>query len=430
VRTEGSSKAVSVGALSTPLEPGNYTFQAVSGAFGEIVGSSLQITVTPPLEQPDKATFQKYFSDMGLGKLPVGGKLAQDFQQNATIFSSGDLIFLYGTVIQEVQVSAQYYSVATKQSADAPAPPTPMKVGGFASSRTLTLPVGKYDLKVYVGAVLVAVFPFEVLAATSSQPSPTSSEQPDKATFQKYFSDMGLGKLPAGGKLAQDLQQNATIFSSGDSISLYGNVIQEVQISARYYNVATKQSVDAGAPPAPYKVGGFGGAGPLTLPVGKYDLKVYVGAVLVAVFPFEVIATLTTTPSSQPTPQPSPTSSILQPDKTTFSIYFRDMGLGKITTGGKLPQDLQQNVTVFTGGDQLTLYGNIIKECQQPRYEIYYVQANKVVKGGGLSFPTIKPGFDAVGFVSVDTLDVPVGNYEYKVYIGDVFVAVFPFEVR
>jgi hypothetical protein len=303
VRTEGSSKAVSVGALSTPLEPGNYTFQAVSGALGEIVGSSLQITVTPPLEQPDKATFQKYFSDMGLGKIPTGGKLPQDLQQNVTVFSSGDQFTIYGTVIQEVQASARYYNVATKQSVDAPAAPTPLKVGGFAGSSTLTLPVGKYDCKVYVGAVLVAVFPFEV------------------------------------------------------------------------------------------------------------------------------IATLTTTPSSQPTPQPSPKSSE-QPDKATFSIYFRDMGLGKITTGGKLPQDLQQNVTVFAVGDQLTLYGNIIKECQQPRYEIYYVQVNKVVKGGGLSFPTIKPGFDAVGFISVDTLDLPVGNYEYKVYIGDVFVAVFPFEVR
>jgi hypothetical protein len=303
VQTEGSSKAVSVGALSTPLEPGNYTFQAVSGALGEIVGSSLPITVTPPLEQPDKATFSKYFRDMGLGKIPTGGKLPQDLQQNVTVFSSGDLCAIYGIVIQEVQASAQYYNVATKQSVDAPSAPTPLKVGGFAGSSTLNLPVGKYDCKVYVGAVLVAVFPFEVIAA------------------------------------------------------------------------------------------------------------------------------LTTTPSAQPTPQPSSKSSE-QPDKVTFSIYFKDMGLGKITTGGNLPQELQQNVTVFALGDQIALYGNIIKECQQPRYEIYYVQANKVVKGGGLSFPAMKPGFDAVGFVSVDTLNLPVGKWEYKVYIGDVFVAVFPFEVR
>jgi hypothetical protein len=299
VRTEGSSKAVSVGALSTPLEPGNYTFQAVSGALGEIVGSSLQITVTPPLEQPDQATFQKYFSDMGLGKLPSGGKLPQDFQQNVTTFSSGDLIFLYGTVIQEVQVSAQYYSVATKQSADAPAPPTPMKVGGFASSRTLTLPVGKYDLKVYVGAVLVAVFPFEVLAApaatqtpqtpaSTTTPSATLSEQPDQATFSKYFTDMGLGRMTPDAKSPQDIQRNVTTFTAVDYITLYGTVIQEVQISARYYSVATKQSVDAPAPPTPLKVVGFGSSSTLNLLSGKYEYKVYIGDVLVAVFPFEV----------------------------------------------------------------------------------------------------------------------------------------------
>jgi hypothetical protein len=177
VRTEGSSKAVSVGALSTPLEPGDYTFQAISGAFGEIVGSSLQITVTTDTsvntptattpgitlsELPDKATFQKYFSEMGLGKCPANAKGPQDIQRNVTTFTAGDYFTLYGTVIQEVQVSAQYYDVVTKQSADAGAPPTALKVGGFASSSSLTLPVSKYEYKVYVANLLVAVFPFEV----------------------------------------------------------------------------------------------------------------------------------------------------------------------------------------------------------------------------------------------------------------------------
>ena len=256
----------------------------------------------------------------------------------------------------------------------------------------------------------------------ATTPVSTLSEEPDQATFSIYFKDMGLGKLPAGGKLPQDLQQNVTIFSSGDLISLYGTVIQEVQISARCYSVATKQSVDAGAPPAPLKVGGFGGSSTLNLLAGKYEYKVYVGDVLVAVFPFEVLAAS------------SPTSSE-QPDKATFEKYFSNnpapMGLGKITTGGKLPQELQQNVTVFAAGDQMVLYGNIIKECPQPRYAIYDVLAKKVIKEGGLSFPPppTKSGF-AVGFVSVDTLEAPIGKYEYKVYVSDVLVAVFPFEVR
>ncbi len=187
VRTVGSSKAVSVGALATPLQPGNYTFQAISGAFGEMVGTSLQITVTPDTsvntptatppaatlsEQPDKATFLQYFSEMGLGITPSDAKSPQDIQRNVTTFTAEDYFTLYGTVIQEVQVSAKYYDTATKQSENAPAPPTSLKVGGFASSSTLTMPVGKYEYKVYVANVLVAVFPFEVLATLTTTETP------------------------------------------------------------------------------------------------------------------------------------------------------------------------------------------------------------------------------------------------------------------
>jgi len=175
--------------LATPLEPGNYTFQAISGAFGEIVGSSQQITVTPDTsvntptattpaatlsEQPDKATFQKYFSEMGLGRMPPDAKSPQDIQRNVTTFTAEDYFTLYGTVIQEVQVSAKYYDVATRQSADAPTSPTPLKVGGFASSSTLPLPVGKYEYKVYAANVLVAVFPFEVLATRTTTETQTT----------------------------------------------------------------------------------------------------------------------------------------------------------------------------------------------------------------------------------------------------------------
>lgn len=188
VHTEGTGKAVGVGGLVNSLEPGNYTFQAISGAFGEIIGS-LDITVasaappaqpnttpelsplpsplpaaaTPTLsEQPDTATFQKYFSEMGLGKMQADAKSPQDIQRNVAAFTAGDIFTLYGTVIQEVQISAKYYDAATKQSADAPAPPTPLGVGGFASSSNFIPPVGKYEFKVYVGDILVAVFPFEV----------------------------------------------------------------------------------------------------------------------------------------------------------------------------------------------------------------------------------------------------------------------------
>jgi hypothetical protein len=51
---------------------------------------------------------------------------------------------------------------------------------------------------------------------TATTPAATLSEQPDKATYQKYFSDTGLGKIPSGGQLPLDLQRNATVFTQGD----------------------------------------------------------------------------------------------------------------------------------------------------------------------------------------------------------------------
>jgi hypothetical protein len=268
----------------------------------------------------------------------------------------------------------------------------------------------------------------------ATTPTTILSEQPDKATYQKYFSDMGLGKLPAGGQLPLDLQQNANVFTQGDQIGVFLSVIQEVQVRTAIYDTEAKKVVKEGGFPKSLTPSNYAGAEPLTIPAGKYEYKVYAGDVLVAVLPFEVLDTLPTNPSSQTTPQPSPTLSE-QPDKETFQKYFliypAPMGIGKLLTSGNSSPDLQQNVTVFAIGDQITLYGNIIKECPQPRYAIYDVQTKKVVKEGGLSFPPppTQSGF-AVGFVSVDTLDIPVDKYEYKVYVSDVLVAVFPFEVR
>ena len=125
-------------------------------------------------EQPDEATFQKYFSEMGFGRMAPDAKSPQDIQRNVTTFTAGDLLTLYGTVIQEVQVSAQYYSVATKQSVDALTSPMPLRFGGFASSSNPGLPVGKYECKVYGDDVLVAVFPFEVLATLTTTETPTT----------------------------------------------------------------------------------------------------------------------------------------------------------------------------------------------------------------------------------------------------------------
>ena len=121
----------------------------------------------------------------------------------------------------------------------------------------------------------------------------------------------------------------------------------------------------------------------------------------------------------------APTSTLSEePDKAAFSKYFSEMGMGKIPPNGNFPTDLQKDAAVFTAGDRVSLYGNIILECQ-PRYTIYDVAAKKVVYEGGAPMPLTG------GFGGADSpLDIPAGTYEYKVYVADVLVKVFPFEVR
>ena len=57
------------------------------------------------------------------------------------------------------------------------------------------------------------------------------------------------------------------------------------------------------------------------------------------------------------------------------------MGLGKIPSGGQLPLDLQRNATVFTQGEQISLYFGVTQEVQV-RTAIYDVEPKKVVKEG------------------------------------------------
>lgn len=62
------------------------------------------------------------------------------------------------------------------------------------------------------------------------------SEQPDEKTFKEYFSDIGLGKLSAGGEFPHDIQQNINIFSPDDQICLYGTIIKEITISTAIFD--------------------------------------------------------------------------------------------------------------------------------------------------------------------------------------------------
>ncbi len=164
LRTEGSNKAIAAGPLSmtsTPLEPGDYTLKAHSGSFGEVVGIlDIVVIQTTLSEQPDMATFRKYFSELGIGKLPEDGKPPLDLQKNASVFAPGEKLLLYGSAIQDITISSRYYNLETREAIDGGQ--FVQKAGGFASGGTLSLPAGQYEYKVYVEQVLVGVFPFEV----------------------------------------------------------------------------------------------------------------------------------------------------------------------------------------------------------------------------------------------------------------------------
>lgn len=118
-------------------------------------------------------------------------------------------------------------------------------------------------------------------------------------------------------------------------------------------------------------------------------------------------------------------SSVVQPDEAVYKSYFAELGLGKLPVGGQLPQDLQRGVRVFAPGDQVCLYGTIVREVTVS-YEIYDLKNNKPSgQKGGFPRP-LSPG----GFAGAERLDLPPGDYAYIVYVGDVPVAVFPFQVR
>jgi hypothetical protein len=122
----------------------------------------------------------------------------------------------------------------------------------------------------------------------SLTPSSTLSEQPDMATYNKYLSDLGIGRMPPGE--TQDprkLEKNVTVFATTDQICLYGNIIMECQLRDVIYDTATGKVMHEGGLPKPMK-GGFAGWAPMPVPAGKYEYKVYVGDILVGIFPFEV----------------------------------------------------------------------------------------------------------------------------------------------
>lgn len=75
------------------------------------------------------------------------------------------------------------------------------------------------------------------------------------------------------------------VFSRGDQVVLRGEVLKQVQIAGKYFDLKAGKYVEGatmGGPPL--SPGGFAGSSPLNLPPGEYELHCFVGETLVAVF--------------------------------------------------------------------------------------------------------------------------------------------------
>lgn len=116
-----------------------------------------------------------------------------------------------------------------------------------------------------------------------------------------------------------------------------------------------------------------------------------------------------------------------KPDEVTFKEYFTELGLGKLPGDGKLPYDLEKgnNFFVSNGKDQIVIYGNLLKDTKISN-AIYDVNAKKNIREKA-EFPMI---LGKGGFASSEPVNLPAGKYEYKIWIQDKLVGVFPFEVK
>lgn len=123
-------------------------------------------------EQPNIAEFNKYFSEISLGKMPIGStKLGppDNMPTNADVFSkTTDQFCVSMTVFKDVPASigaSGVYDVVAKKFTTAEPKatfPRALAQGNSTGCERITLPIGKYEYKTYINDILVSVIPFEV----------------------------------------------------------------------------------------------------------------------------------------------------------------------------------------------------------------------------------------------------------------------------
>jgi len=122
-------------------------------------------------EQPNTAEFDKYFSEIYLGKLAIGKQVGppDNIPVKTNIFSkTTDLFCTNMTIIKDIPANVGaggVYDVVAKKFAASDIKtkfPRALTQGGSSGCEKIDLPVGKYEYKTYVNDILVSVIPFEV----------------------------------------------------------------------------------------------------------------------------------------------------------------------------------------------------------------------------------------------------------------------------
>ena len=120
------------------------------------------------------------------------------------------------------------------------------------------------------------------------------SEQPNQAKYDEYLSSIYLGKMDIGKKIGTDgFPVQTNIFIKGvDQFCTMMDLKKDVasgQVSTAVYNtVSNTYQTPKTVFPMGLKAGGNGGCDSLMQSVGKYEYKLYIGNILIAVLPFEV----------------------------------------------------------------------------------------------------------------------------------------------
>jgi hypothetical protein len=124
--------------------------------------------------------------------------------------------------------------------------------------------------------------------------APTLSEQPNKAKYAEFFGDIYLGKMAIGKKIGTDgFPTRTNIFTLGVdqfcTMMTLKKMLPAGTFAGAIYDTATKTYTEPKSSfPMELKAGGSGGCGSLVQSLGKYEDKLYVDDVLIAVMPFEV----------------------------------------------------------------------------------------------------------------------------------------------